>query len=49
MCRSKREDEGSEDGYGKEVVRLMEDGREWRLSDLLYTDDLVLSGELEEE
>ena len=27
----------------------MEDGREWRLSDLLYADELVLCGESEED
>ena len=30
-------------------VRLLEDGREWRLPGLLYANDLVLCGELEEE
>ena len=29
-------------------MRLLEDGREWKLPDLLYTDDLVLCSELEE-
>ena len=27
----------------------MEEGREWRLPDLLYANDLVLFGELEED
>ena len=27
------------------VVRFLEEGREWRLPDLLYANDLVLSGE----
>ena len=35
-------DEGGEDGDGKE-------GRKWRLPSLLYTDDLVVCGELEED
>ena len=30
-------------------VRFLEDGRKWRLPGLLYTDDLVLCGELEED
>ena len=29
-------------------VSFLEDGREWRLPGLLYADDLVLCGELEE-
>ena len=29
-------------------VRFQEEGREWKLPDLLYTDDLVLWGESEE-
>ena len=29
--------------------RRMEDGREWRLPGLLYADDLILCGELEED
>ena len=35
-------DEEGEDGDGKE-------GREWRLTGLMYADDLVLCGESEEE
>ena len=35
-------DERGENGDGKE-------GRKWRLPGLLYTDDLLLCGELEEE
>ena len=35
-------DGGGENGDGKE-------GREWRLPGLLYADDLVLCGELEED
>ena len=30
-------------GMGRREVRFYEDGREWRLPDLLYADDLVLS------
>ena len=30
-------------------MRFQEEGREWRLLDLLYADDLVLYGELEEK
>ena len=36
-------------GMGRRGVSFMEDGREWRLPDLLYADDLVLCGELEED
>ena len=32
---------------GKRGVRFVEEGREWRLPDLVYTDDLVLWGESE--
>ena len=42
-------DEGGEDGGGKEGSELHGDGREWRLSVLLYADDLVLCGESEED
>ena len=42
-------DEGGEDGDGKERLEILEDGREWRLPGLLYTDDLVLCGESEED
>ena len=34
---------------GRRGVRFREDGREWRLPSLLYADDLVLRGELEED
>ena len=34
---------------GRRGVRFLEDGREWRLLGLLYADDLVLCGELEED
>ena len=34
---------------GRRGVSLMEDGREWRMPCLLYTDDLVLFGESEED
>ena len=30
-------------------MSFLEDGREWRLSGLLYADDLVLFGESEED
>ena len=30
-------------------MRFQEEGREWRLPSLLYTDDLVLCGESEED
>ena len=36
-------------GMGRRGVRLLEDRREWRLPGLLYADDLVLCGELEED
>src|SRR5678816_3500869 len=32
----------------RDSVRMMENGREWRVSYLLYEDDLVLCGESEE-
>src|SRR5678816_1094748 len=35
-------------GVALEGVRMMENGREWRVSYLLYADDLVLCGESEE-
>ena len=36
-------------GIGRRGVRLLEYGREWKLLGLLYTDDLVLCGEVEED
>ena len=36
-------------GMGRRGVIFLEDGREWRMSGLLYTDDLVLRGESEED
>ena len=42
QCIYRRTDEGSENGDE-------EDGREWRLSGLLYADDLVLFGDSEED
>ena len=36
-------------GMGRRGVSFMEDGREWRLPVLLYTDDLVLCSESEED
>ena len=35
-------------GMGWRGVKFQEDGGEWRLPGLLYADDLVLYGELEE-
>jgi hypothetical protein len=35
-------------GMGREGVRMVENGREWRIPCLLYADDLVLCGESEE-
>ena len=34
---------------GRKEIRFQEVGREWRLLSLLYLDDLVLCGELEED
>ena len=36
-------------GMGRRGVRFLEDEREWRFPGLLYTHDLVLCGELEDE
>ena len=36
-------------GMRRREMRFLEAGREWRLPGLLYVDDLVLCGELEEE
>ena len=36
-------------GMGCREVRFMEDGSEWRLTELLYVYDLVLCGYLEED
>ena len=36
-------------GMGKRGVIFLEDGRDWRLSGLLYPDDLVLCGETKED
>ena len=36
-------------GMGRRGVRFLEDGREWSLTGLLYADDLVLSGESEDD
>ena len=36
-------------GMGRKGVKFQEEGREWRLPDLLYVDDLVLCGESEED
>ena len=35
-------------GMGRRGVRFQDEGREWRKPGLLYADDLVLCGELEE-
>ena len=36
-------------GMGKRGMRFLKDGREWKLPGLLYADDYVLYGELEED
>ena len=36
-------------GMGRREVRFMEEGKDWRLPDLLYTDDLSLCVESEED
>ena len=36
-------------GMGRRGVSFMEEGREWRLPGLLYADELVLCGYLEED
>ena len=36
-------------GMGRQGVRFLENGRDWRLSGLFYADDLVLCGESEED
>ena len=36
-------------GMGRRGVRFLEEGREWRLPDLLYADDFVLCCESEED
>ena len=36
-------------GIGRRRVRFLEEGREWRLLGLLYTDDLVLCGVSDED
>ena len=36
-------------GMGRMGMRFMEEGREWRLTDLLYVDDLVLCGKSKED
>ena len=36
-------------GKGRSGVRFMEEGKEWRLPNLLYSDDMVLCGESEED
>ena len=35
-------------GMGRREMSFLKDGREWRLSGLLYANDLVLCGEAEE-
>ena len=34
-------------GMGRKRVKFLEDGREWRLPDLFYADDLVLCDQSE--
>ena len=36
-------------GMGRMVLRFLEEVREWGLPDLLYADELVLCGKLEED
>ena len=36
-------------GMGRRGVTFQKEGKEWRLSGLLYVDDLVLGGESEED
>ena len=36
-------------GIGRMVMRFLGEGREWRLSGLLYANDLVLCGESKED
>ena len=36
-------------GMKRRGMKFLEEGREWRLPGLLYTNDLVLCGELEED
>ncbi|MCQ7056811.1 hypothetical protein, partial [Clostridioides difficile] len=36
-------------GLGRTGLRLLKEGREWRLPGFLYADDLVLCGESEED
>ena len=35
-------------GMGRRAVSFLEEGREWRLPGLLYSDDLILCGESDE-
>ena len=34
---------------GRRGIRFLEDGREWRLPDLLYVDNMVLCGKSDED
>ena len=36
-------------GMGRKGVRFQEEVRKWRISDLLYSDDLILCGESKED
>ena len=49
QCVYGRSEEGGENGDGEEGVRFREERGEWRLPGHLYTDDLVLCGEMEED
>ena len=49
QCIYRRSDEGGEDGMGRRGVRFLEEGREWKVPDLLYADELVLCSESEED
>ena len=49
QCIYGRIDEGSEDGDRGREVRFLEKGKQWKLSGLLYADDLDLYCESEED
>ena len=48
QCINGCSDEGG-NADGKDGVTFLEEGGDWRLPDMLYVDDLVLCGELEED
>ena len=49
QCIYERNDDGGENRMKRRGVRFLEDGREWRLPELLYKEDLVLCEESEED